>query len=265
MVAMLTINTRYQVKSQPIGQGGMGVVYKAYDVMTKRDVALKTMRDSLNQDALELFSKEWMVLARVSHPNIVDILDTGEFEQDGARKPFFVMPLLPGVTLEQLIDDSSSRLTTEPVVGIIAQACRDLHAAHERGLIHRDIKPSNIFVMDDDSVKIIDFGIVHLAGADSIKGLKGTLQYMSPEQVELKPTSAASDIFSLAVVCYEALTGRKPFSRRSDLETADAVRRHIPPPICDLNPVVSQLVSRVIHKALAKDPWHRFSSAREFA
>jgi eukaryotic-like serine/threonine-protein kinase len=264
MVAMLTINARYQVKSQPIGQGGMGVVYRAYDVMTKRDVALKTMRDSLNQEALELFSKEWMVLARVSHPNIVDILDTGDFEHDGKRKPFFVMPLLPGVTLEQLIDNSSSRLTTERVVGIIVQACRGLHAAHERGLIHRDIKPSNIFVMDDDTVKIIDFGVVHLTGADSVTGLKGTLQYMAPENIEMKGTSAATDTFALGVVCYQALTGRKPFARKTDTETAEAILRHIPPPVYELNPLVSQTVSRVIHKAMAKAPWHRFSTAREF-
>ncbi len=119
--------------------------------------------------------------------------------------------------------------------------------------------------MDDDAVKIIDFGIVHLVGADSVKGLKGTLHYMSPEQVDLKPSSPASDIFSLAVVCYEALTGRKPFARKTEVETVDAIRHHIPPAICDLNPLVSQLVSRVIHKAMAKDPWHRFSTAKEFS
>ena len=96
-------------------------------------------------------------------------------------------------------------------------------------------------------------------------GLKGTLQYMAPEQIEMKPSSPASDIFSLGVVCYEALTGRKPFSRKIELETADAIRHHIPPAICDLNPLVSQLVSRVIHKAMAKDPWHRFSTAKEFS
>src|SRR5215469_8021749 len=265
MGAMLTINARYQVKSQPIGQGGMGVVYKAYDVMTKRDVALKTMRGSLNQEALELFSKEWMVLARVSHPNIVDILDTGEFEQDGERKPFFVMPLLPGVTLERLIDNSSSRLTTERVVGIIAQACRGLHAAHERGLVHRDMKPSNIFVMDDDTVKIIDFGVVHLTGAQSIAGLKGTLPYMAPEQVDMKPATAASYIFSLGVVCYEALTGRKPFARETEIETIKAVLHFIPPPASEINSSVSPLVGRVVHKAMAKQGSYRFSSAREFA
>jgi serine/threonine-protein kinase len=195
----------------------------------------------------------------------VDVLDTGEFEQDNERRPFFVMPFLPGATLEQLMQSASTRLTLERIVGIVSQACRGLQAAHEQGVIHRDLKPSNIFVMDDDAVKIIDFGIVHLVGADSVKGLKGTLHYMSPEQVDLKPSSPASDIFSLAVVCYEALTGRKPFARRNEVDTVDAIRHHIPPAICDLNPLVSQLVSRVIHKAMAKDPWHRFSTAREFS
>jgi len=243
----------------------MGLVYKAYDIVTKRHVALKTMRGSLNPAALDLFSKEWTVLAQLSHPNIVDVLDTGEFEQDGESRPFFVMPFLPGATLDQLMQNASPRLTVERVIGIVSQTCRGLQAAHEHGLIHRDLKPSNIFVLDDDSVKIIDFGIVHLAGAESIKGLKGTLQYMAPEQIEMKPSSAASDIFSLAVVCYEALTGRKPFARKTELETAEAIRRHTPPPICDLNPLVSQMVSRVIHKAMAKDSWNRFSTAREYA
>ena len=261
----LTINARYQVKAKPLGQGGMGVVYTAYDIITKRDVAVKTMRGALSPEALELFSKEWSVLARVSHPNIVDILDTGEFEQDGERKPFFVMPLLPGATLERLIETSSTRLTVERIVGIAAQTCRGLQAAHEQGLVHRDLKPSNIFVMDDDTVKIIDFGVVHLAGAESIKGIKGTLQYMAPEQIEMKGASPASDIFSLGVVCYQALTGRKPFGRKTEAETVDAVMRHIPPPACELNPLVSQIVSRVIHKAMAKAPWHRFSTAREFS
>lgn len=261
----LVIHGRYQLSAKPVGQGGMGLVYKAYDAATKRFVALKSMRGALSPAALELFNKEWSVLAHLSHPNIVDVLDTGEFEQDGERRPFFVMPFLPGSTLEQLMQSASPRLTLERIVGIVAQTCRGLQAAHEQGVIHRDLKPSNIFVMDDDAVKIIDFGIVHLVGADSVTGLKGTLQYMAPEQIEMKPSSAASDIFSLAVVCYEALTCRKPFARKTDVDTANAIRHHIPPAICDLNPLVSQLVSRVIHKAMAKDPWHRFSTAKEYS
>src|SRR5215467_2319230 len=261
---VMTLHGRYQLSGKPVGQGGMGVVYKAYDVVTRRHVALKTMRGPLNPAALELFSKEWTVLARISHPNIVDILDSGEMEEGGERKPFFVMPFLQGSTLDELIVKFSQRLTVERVIGIASQACRGLQAAHERGLIHRDLKPSNIFVMEDDTVKIIDFGVVHLIGADSVTGLKGTVQYMAPEQIEMKPISPASDVFSLSVVCYEALTGRKPFARRTDVETAEAVRRHIPPATSELNPLVTQIVGRVIHKGMAKEPWHRFSTAHEF-
>jgi serine/threonine protein kinase len=264
-LALMTIADRYQITGEPIGQGGMGIVYKAYDTVTRRHVALKTMRGALDAAALELFSKEWSVLSRLNHPNIVDLFDTGEFDEDGQRKPFFVMPFLPGRTFDYLIKNASQRLTVERVIEILLQTCRGLQAAHENGLIHRDLKPSNIFVMEDDTVKIIDFGVVHLAGSDTVTSLKGTLQYMAPEQIELKPTSPASDIFSLAIVCYEALTGRKPFARRSETETAEALRHHIPPPVCELNPLVSQLLSRVIHKAMAKAPYHRFSTAREFA
>src|SRR5689334_20601024 len=131
-VSRLMINGRYQVEGSPIGQGGMGVVYKAYDTVTRRDVALKTIRGALNPAALQLFSKEWTVLARLSHPNIIDILDAGEFEQDGERKPFFAIPLLPGATLEHLIANAGARLSVERVVAIATQACRGLHAAHEQ-------------------------------------------------------------------------------------------------------------------------------------
>jgi serine/threonine-protein kinase len=258
------INNRYEIRST-LGQGGMGVVYRAYDFVTRRDVAIKTMRDMADPAALELFAKEWTVLAGLSHPNIVDILDTGEFEENGRRKPYFVMPLLPGNTLDALIRNASQRLTVNRVVEILVQTCRGLQAAHERGLVHRDLKPSNIFVLEDDTAKIIDFGVVHLTGTHSVTGIKGTLQYMAPEQLELQPATSLSDVFSLGVVGYETLTGRKPFARQSEGDTAEAVRKFIPPPASEINPAVSQLISRVIHKAMAKQPWHRFSSARELA
>ncbi len=259
------VNGRYEIKDAPIGQGGMGIVYKAYDNVTKRYVALKTMWGHVDPAALELFEREWTVLARLSHPNIVDILDTGEFRENGNRKPYFVMPLLPGLTLDYLVKSSSQRLTVERTVEIICQACRGLQAAHDQGLVHRDLKPSNIFVMDDDSVKIIDFGVVHLADARSVTGIKGTLQYMAPEQIEMKPATALSDIFSLGVVCYEAFTSRKPFARRTEAEVIEAIRTYIPPPASQINASVNQLLSRTVHKAMAKQPWHRFSTAREFA
>jgi eukaryotic-like serine/threonine-protein kinase len=263
MIAQSLVADRYEIK-ELLGEGGMGVVYRAIDVKTKSSVAFKTMRDVSDPLAVELFSKEWSVLASISHPNIVDIRDVGEINENGRKKPFFVMPLLPGATLSKLIETSSSRLTVERVVAIITQVCRGLQAAHEKGLVHRDIKPSNIFVMEDDTAKIIDFGVVYLAGSHSVTGQKGTWQYMAPEQIEMKPASPVSDIFSVGVVCYEALTGRKPFACKTPAETAEAVRRRIPPPITEINSAVSQIVSMVIHKAMAKAPIHRFSSARDF-
>jgi eukaryotic-like serine/threonine-protein kinase len=254
---------RYEVR-QILGQGGMGLVYRAYDVVVRREVAVKTILDIPDPASLQLFYKECDVLASMSHPNIVEIFDIGEFEEEGKKKPYFVMPLLPGTTLEHFIRKASHRLTVERTIDIISQTCRGLQAAHERGLVHRDLKPSNIFVMEDDSVKIIDFGVAHMADAHTTRAQKGTLLYMSPEQIELKPLTAASDIFSLSIVCYEAMTGRNPFQRARADEVVDAILKHIPPLATELNSTVSQPVSRVLHKAMAKQSWHRFASARDF-
>ncbi|HEY1660144.1 MAG TPA: protein kinase [Candidatus Sulfotelmatobacter sp.] len=254
---------RYEVR-QILGQGGMGLVYRAYDVVVRREVAVKTILDIPDPASLQLFYKECDVLASMSHPNIVEIFDIGEFEEDGKKKPYFVMPLLPGSTLEYFIRKASHRLTVERTIDIVSQTCRGLQAAHERGLVHRDLKPSNIFVMEDDSVKIIDFGVAHMADAHTTRAQKGTLLYMSPEQIELKPLTPASDIFSLSVVCYEAMTGRNPFQRARPDEVVDAILRQIPPLACELNSTVSQPVSRVLHKAMAKQSWHRFASAKDF-
>jgi eukaryotic-like serine/threonine-protein kinase len=255
---------RYEVR-QVLGQGGMGLVYRAYDTVVRREVAVKTILDIPDPASLQLFYKECDVLASMSHPNIVEIFDIGEFEEEGKKKPYFVMPLLPGTTLEYFIRKASHRLTVERTIDIVSQTCRGLHAAHERGLIHRDLKPSNIFVMEDDSVKIIDFGVAHMTDAHTTRAQKGTLLYMSPEQIELKALTPASDIFSLSVVCYESLTGRNPFQRTRADEVVEAILRHIPPLATELNSTVSQPVSRVLHKAMAKQAWHRFSSARDFA
>ncbi|MGH9499072.1 MAG: protein kinase domain-containing protein [Terriglobales bacterium] len=253
---------RYEVR-EILGQGGMGLVYRAYDTVVRREVAVKTILDLPDPASLQLFYKECDVLASMSHPNIVEIFDIGEFEEEGKNKPYFVMPLLPGTTLDAFIRKLSHRLTVERTVEIISQTCRGLQAAHERGLVHRDLKPSNIFVMEDDSVKIIDFGVAHMTDTHT-RGQKGTLIYMSPEQVEMRPLSAASDIFSLSVVCYEALTGRQPFQRARADEVVDAIRKQIPPPASEINPAVSQAIGRVVHKGMAKQAWHRFASAREF-
>ena len=257
------LQERYELRDV-LGRGGMGVVYRAHDTLMKREVALKTILDIDNPASAELFFKEWSILATMVHPNVIGIYDIGEFDEDGSSKPFFVMPMLPGVALDQLIRDGSPRLTVENVVNIIDQACRGLHAAHEQGLVHRDVKPSNIFVMDDDSVKIIDFGIARSATTGSKTSLKGTLFYLAPEFLELKPPSPLSDQFALGIAAYEALTRRRPFDGATDAEVFEAIRRHSPPPVSELNPNVNYAISQVIHKAMAKQPYHRFLTMRDF-
>jgi hypothetical protein len=255
---------RYEIR-EVLGKGGMGVVYRAFDTVLKRDLALKTIIDIADEKAVELFHKEYEVLASLSHPNIVEIFDLGEYKEEGENIPYFVMPLLSGMPLDKVIKTASHRLTVERSVEIISQACRGLQAAHERGLVHRDLKPSNIFVMDDDSARIIDFGVVHKSEHQSTKGMKGTLLYMPPELVEMKTPTPLSDIFSLGVVAYETLTQRKPFERGNQYEIIQALLHYVPPPASEFNPAVNPTVSRVVHKAMAKQPYHRFSTAREFA
>ena len=255
---------RYELQEQ-IGEGGMGVVWRALDVKTGSPVAIKLMKDMSDPVAVDLFTKEWRALAEISHPNIVEVRDVDVIEENGEKKPFFVMPLLHGTTLSDLIANASARLTVERLVEIATHVCRGLQAAHQRGLVHRDLKPSNILVMEDDSAKIIDFGVVHLAGSKSVTGQKGTFQYMSPEQALMREITPASDLFSMGVILYEALTRRKPFARTTVQDTIEAVLRFIPPSVSELNPNVNQSISRVVHKCLAKLPIHRFSSARDLA
>jgi serine/threonine protein kinase len=256
---------RYEIH-EVLGEGGMGIVYRALDpAMNNREVTVKTIKDPQDKAALELFKREINVLASLSHPNIVAIYDIGEIEEGGAKRPYFVMPLLKGVTLQELINASSPRLTVERSVYMISQICRGLQFAHENQLVHRDLKPSNLFVLHDDSVKVIDFGVAHLANHLTVTGLKGTFMYMAPEQVQRKQPSALSDQFSVAVVCYEMLARRHPFSTSGQEDLEEAILHYNPPPVSDFNPLVNPSISQVIHKALAKKPLYRFASIREFS
>src|ERR1039457_4432639 len=264
MLASTKLKGRYEVKGV-LAKGGMGVVYRAVDGVMKRQVAIKTLLDITDARGLQLFEKECEVLASMTHPNIIEIYDVGQFEEEGVSRPYLVMPLLSGATLDKLIRTSSQRLTIDRSIDIVCQVCLGLQAAHERGLVHRDIKTSNIFVLEDDSIKIIDFWVAHRLEASRTVGRKGTLPYMAPEQIEMKPVSAVSDIFSLGVVCSQMPARRRPFDRATENSVADAILHFIPAPASDLNPAVSQAVSQVVHKAMAKQPWHRFSAAKEFA
>jgi len=171
MSSTIKLNGRYELKDI-VGEGGMGIVYRAFDLDTQSDVALKTIKELLDPQQIELFWRECTVLRKLRHPNVVDLYDFGIGEENGKQKPFFVMPFLPGLTLDKLIRTHAARLTPDRVVDIITQTARGLQAAHDIGLIHRDVKPSNIFVLNDDSVKLIDFGLVHLADQRSRTGLR---------------------------------------------------------------------------------------------
>jgi serine/threonine protein kinase len=264
MAAARTLGDRFRIEER-IGEGGMGVVYKAFDCKKECSVAVKTLKGEMESTSIERFRKEWKVLADLNHPNIVDVLDVGTFSDDGHLRPYFVMPLLRGYTLDKLIRTSSPRLTPERVIDIISQTCRGLQTAHDHGVVHCDLKPSNLFVLRDDAVKIIDFGIVRLVDAESRTDVRGTPHYIAPELLDMKPANARSDIFSLAVVCYEALTGQKPFDGSTMEEVIEAIRTRMPSPAWKLNPKTSDNVSKTVQKAMAKQPYHRFSSAREFS
>lgn len=263
MAEAVKLKGRYDLKDT-LGRGGMGVVYRAYDHVLKCDVAVKTLREAPDPAALQLFYRECETLVALNHPNIVPILDIGEVEEEGQRKPYFVMPLLPGTTLDKVIKSAGTRLTTERRIEILAQVCRGLHAAHEHGLVHRDVKPSNVFVMPDYSAEIIDFGVAHMVSSGTT-GVKGTLFYMAPELIEGKRPSPLSDIFALGVMAFELFTRRRPFEGPTEREIVEAILHESPPPASDLDPSINQAISRVIHKTLAKQPWHRFSTAAEFA
>jgi len=241
----------------------MGIVYRARDTAINADVALKTLADTADPMALRMFREECEKLAKITHPNVVEIRDVGEIEEGGVRKACLVMPFLRGKTLDFLLLDSPGGLPVDRALEILVQASRGLQATHDAGLIHRDIKPSNIFVLEDDSVKLIDFGVAHYAENLLTATRKGTLMYMAPEQVQMEGISPLSDIFSLGVVAYETLTGRRPFESRTEKELIDSILHRNPPPASTWNSQLNSAVDQTLQKALAKLPEHRFQSARE--
>lgn len=263
LLSLNKVKSRYRLKEK-LGTGGMGVVYRARDTVINADVALKTLTDITDPIALRMFREECDKLAKIVHPNVVEIRDVGEIDEGGVRKPYLVMPFLRGRTLDSLILDSPGGLPLERALEILVQASRGLQATHDVGLIHRDIKPSNIFVLEDDSVKLIDFGVAHYAQNLLTVTRKGTLMYMAPEQVTMRGISPLSDIFSLGVVAYETLTGRRPFEGGTEKELAETILHRNPPPASRFNPRLNSAVNQTLQKTLAKLPEHRFQSAREF-
>ncbi len=256
-----------------LGEGGMGTVYLAEDTRLKRRVALKFPRRPQRSDpeAQRRMLQEARSAAALEHPHICAVHEIGEF--DG--QSFIVMEYVQGRTLEAVLEDGP--LSTREAIRITATVAAALETAHEQGIVHRDLKPSNIMVADSRHVKVMDFGLAArafapstdpeaptLASAVTAAGLPaGTLAYMSPEQLLGRPVDGRSDIFSLGIVLFEAITGIHPFRRRTPMETAQATLNEVPPPLGRYREEVPELLEHLVRKMLAKDPSNRYHSSRE--
>lgn len=253
---------RYEIISC-IGQGGMADVYKARDTILNRMVAIKVLRPKLANDPMTLvrFQREASAASRLSHPNVVDIYDVGEYE--GLH--YIVMEYVRGRTLKQLISQRGA-LGQDEAVNIMKQLTGAVAQAHQHHIIHRDIKPQNILIKDDGTVKITDFGIA--VAADSVQltlnnAVMGSAHYLAPETAQGKDPNPQVDIYSLGIVFYELLTGDVPFHGKTPTEIAIKHLRNPMPFPRDFNASISQFVENIVLKATAKNPEERYKTAEE--
>ena len=262
----LTQLGRYKITGV-IGRGAMGVVYQAHDPLIERTVAIKTVeRSGLSREEAEgfelRFDREVKAAGRLNHPNIITIYDVGRSDD----LSYVAMELLVGRTLREILD-SSDLLPIDRIASIAAQIADGLAYAHANGVVHRDIKPANIMVLENDAVKIADFGVALLSsGAHTVAGTAfGSPKYMSPEQVTGEVVDGRSDIFSLGAVLYEMLAGRPPFAGADLNAVLYQVLNSAPPLPSTFNPGLLHGFDRIVARALAKNPDKRYQHAREMA
>jgi Tol biopolymer transport system component len=252
----------------------MGEVYRARDTRLGRDVALKVVHPRLATDPerLSRFEKEARAAAQLDHPNILVVHDIGAHE----GSPFIVSELLEGQSLREKLGEP---LPPKKAVEYAVQVAHGLAAAHEKGIVHRDIKPENVFVTKDGHVKILDFGLAKLiqpsipsvsltealtaTPTTDANVIMGTVGYMSPEQVMGKPLDARSDLFSLGVVLYEMLSGKRPFQKDTAAETMAAILKEEPPELSGTDKPVPPGLDRIVRHCLEKEPSSRFQTARD--
>jgi serine/threonine protein kinase len=252
---------RYLVTGR-IGRGGMGMVYRGLDETLEREVAIKTLTAEglFDQESRKRFEIEAKAAARLQHPNILTVFELGE--ERGV--PFIAMELLPGVDLETLLR-SGEGLVLREKLEIVAQVCRGLAFAHEYKIVHRDIKPSNIRILDDGTAKIMDFGIAKLQGTGVTKSgvMVGTVYYMSPEQIRGKTIDGRSDVFSVGVILYELLAGKRPFPGESATEVLYKIVHEPaePLPLPESLGTAGPRLEEIVEKALAKEAEERYANA----
>jgi eukaryotic-like serine/threonine-protein kinase len=249
-----------------LGEGGIGRVYAAFDTVLERDVAIKSLRPELLHDKsfVERFRSEATSLARLNHANITTLYSL----LPEAGNLYMVMECVRGATLDNLLAKRNAALSVQESLAIIAQAADGLDYAHSMGVIHRDIKPANLMITEGGVLKIMDFGIARVRGSQRLTrdgSIVGTLAYMSPEQLRSHEGDERSDLYSLAIVLYELLSGSVPFAAESDYELMQAHIHTRPLRLYTRVPGVDSRIDAALMQALAKQPEQRFASVRAFS
>jgi hypothetical protein len=252
---------KYEVLEK-IGQGAMGVVYRARDPLMERIVAVKTMSTDLDAapEMRARFFREARSAGQLSHKNIITIFELGEAD----RRAFMVMEYVEGEDLKTRIG-RGERMSLEDKLRVLTELAEGLAHAHQKKVIHRDIKPGNVYITVSGTVKILDFGLAHVASSDITKtgSVLGTPNYMSPEQVRGDKVDHRSDLFSVGALGYELLTGRKPFSTPTLHATLLKILEEDPEPVDQLEPSLPAELSSIVTRCLAKDPTERYQHADE--
>lgn len=253
----------YKIISK-LGEGGMGVVYKALDLKLERFVALKILNAQTSQSAqfIERFKREARNQAKLNHPNIIPVY--GFIDEQGYLG--IAMEYVDGETLEQIIDRKGS-LELGETLDILQQILRGVGYAHQKGFIHRDIKPSNVMMDSDGVAKIMDFGIsksIYEKGITKTGTKIGTLLYMSPEQINAEEPTRQSDIYSIGITFYEMLSGITPYESGTEFEIMQGHLKKPAPKLAATIPGLPPMVDKIIAKALEKDQAKRFGSCDDF-
>lgn len=251
----------YQILSH-IGDGGMGTVYRALDTRLDREVALKFLPADANpqQDAARRLIREARAAAPLQHPNICVIHEVGETDEG---QPFIAMALCDGETLKEKL--RSGPVSVSDAVDIARQIARGLGAAHARKIVHRDVKPANVMIGTDGIVRLLDFGLAKLmdAATTAPHGIRGTIAYMSPEQLRGDETDERSDLWALGVMLYEMLAGTRPFNAAQGQAVIESILRDPPQPLTNRNPDVPEELRRIIDRLLQKNPDNRYPRASD--